>query len=157
MDYENERWIQSIHPDYLVSDFGRVRNAKTGVLIALHKASSGHLAFKATGHVGCQVHRLVLLSFVGEPDADKECLHIDGNAGNNRLYNLRWGTRKENIEDYCRQNGRHMCAHLSYDQADQIRAEYDHKRGSKSRLAAKYGVSRDVIYTIPGGGYRRPA
>ncbi len=160
MDYELERWVLSVHPDYLVSDLGRVRNARKGTLIVPTVDPSGHLSFKTTGHVGMLVHRLVLMSFVGQPDPGKECLHIDSNPANNQLFNLRWGTRRENITDYCRVHGKHMSAHLTYADADLIRAEYDaggHKRGTKSLLAKKWGVGRDVIYNILSGGYRRPA
>lgn len=45
------------------------------------------------------VHRLVLLAFVGPAPEGTECRHLDGDGGNNRLENLTWGTRFENIAD----------------------------------------------------------
>jgi hypothetical protein len=45
------------------------------------------------------VHQLVLLTFVGEPPLGKECRHLDGNATNNHLTNLKYGTRKQNMAD----------------------------------------------------------
>lgn len=46
------------------------------------------------------VHELVLLAFVGpRPTPDHEVLHGDGCRANNWLYNLRWGTVKENAAD----------------------------------------------------------
>lgn len=45
------------------------------------------------------VHRLVLITFTGNPPVGHEVLHRDGNPENNRLSNLRWGTRAENIRD----------------------------------------------------------
>ena len=44
-------------------------------------------------------HRLVLHAFVGECPFGCEALHINGNKLDNRLENLRWGTRKENVAD----------------------------------------------------------
>lgn len=45
------------------------------------------------------VHRLVLLTFCGEPTPGQEARHLDGNRGNNALDNLRWGSRHENAMD----------------------------------------------------------
>ncbi len=45
------------------------------------------------------VHVIVLLTFVGPPLPKQECRHLDGSRDNNRLTNLRWGTRVENHQD----------------------------------------------------------
>lgn len=45
------------------------------------------------------IHRLVLLAFVGTPDEGQECCHNNGIPDDNRLENLRWGTRAENVAD----------------------------------------------------------
>ena len=45
------------------------------------------------------VHTLVLTAFVGPCPAGCECLHGDGNRTNNCDFNLRWGTRLENVRD----------------------------------------------------------
>lgn len=45
------------------------------------------------------IHRLVLLAFAGPCPPSHEALHGDGDRGNNRLSNLRWGTSKENAAD----------------------------------------------------------
>lgn len=45
-------------------------------------------------------HRLVLLSHVGLPPFERaDCCHNNGDRLDNRLENLRWGTRKSNIAD----------------------------------------------------------
>lgn len=45
------------------------------------------------------VHRLVLLAFIGPPQIGQECRHLDGDAANNRLDNLCWGTAQQNSDD----------------------------------------------------------
>lgn len=45
------------------------------------------------------IHRLVLLTFVGEPAQGHEACHNDGNSRNNRLANLRWDSRLSNRQD----------------------------------------------------------
>lgn len=45
------------------------------------------------------VHRLILETFIGPCLLGMECRHLDGNPRNNRLANLCWGTKSENIQD----------------------------------------------------------
>ena len=44
------------------------------------------------------VHRLILLTFVGECPEGMEAIHLDDDKSNLRLENLRWGTHKKNCE-----------------------------------------------------------
>lgn len=52
------------------------------------------------------VHELVLLAFIGACPPGQECCHENDDATDNRLVNLRWDTRNENMRDRVR-NGRH--------------------------------------------------
>lgn len=45
------------------------------------------------------VHRLVCIAFLGAPGDEEQVCHINGDATDNRLENLKWGTAKENAED----------------------------------------------------------
>lgn len=54
-----------------------------------------------------QVSRLVLEAFVGPAPFVGACaLHKNDDPWDNRLINLRWGTRKENVADFMRNTGR---------------------------------------------------
>ena len=106
-----ERWLDVVGFEgrYQVSDWGRVksviRSAKADykdLILSPAKGRYGHLTVilrgvkNKTGHV----HRLVLEAFIGPCPPGMECRHFpDRNPGNNRLENLRWGTRQENMDD----------------------------------------------------------
>lgn len=45
------------------------------------------------------VHRFVLECWVGPCPPGMECRHLDGDGANNKLSNLRWGTKVENMAD----------------------------------------------------------
>lgn len=91
---------------YEVSDSGLIRSRpRRGSLGGLSKPQptpSGHLSVSIT--VGGpsrmrMVHRLVALAFLGEAPAGTEVLHINGDPADNRIENLRYGTRSENVMD----------------------------------------------------------
>lgn len=46
-----------------------------------------------------KIHTLVLNNFFGPCPVRMECRHLDGNPKNNKLNNLKWGTRSENQKD----------------------------------------------------------
>ena len=46
------------------------------------------------------VHKLVLFAFIGPKPTDQHvCRHLNGNALDNRVFNLKWGTVQDNIMD----------------------------------------------------------
>ncbi|KAF5069667.1 HNH endonuclease [anaerobic digester metagenome] len=54
------------------------------------------------------VHKLVLETFVGARPEGMLCRHLNGNALDNRLINLCWGTPKQNAQDSIR-HGTAVC------------------------------------------------
>ena len=60
------------------------------------------------------VHRLVLTAFVRPPEAGEQGCHRNGDATNNALPNLRWGTQSDNWRD----RKRHGNAHSYGDRRD---------------------------------------
>lgn len=106
---------------YEVSDLGRVRsvprvqvtNTCTRRLkgqVLKPRNNSGHhmvtLSDTKFKRKDLLVHRLVLLTFVGEPPPGHEACHRNDIGTDNRLANLYWGTRSENVYDQIR-NGLH--------------------------------------------------
>ena len=109
----SELWLPVVGYEnhYEVSNFGRVRSVprvvegrwgptkRLGCMLAIKPANGRYLKVSLckdgvlTQH---QVHRLVLLAFVGEPPKGFVCDHIDCDIRNNNLTNLRWLSSADN-------------------------------------------------------------
>lgn len=125
------------------------RTIKGRILKPGQYCKNGHLSV-VLGHgtPGPPVHRLVMLTFVGEPPDGTEVLHKNGNPQDNRLENLRYGTRTENILDVYHQGGKWR--KLSTDEVEDIR--FGLSCGIKGvELAQMYRVSPSTISCIKVG------
>ncbi len=134
---------------YEVSDAGLVRCGARPLTPWRHK--SGHLYVRLKRkpeRQTWQVHHLVLYAFVGAPLPGQECRHLNGDPQDNRLANLKWGTRLENIKDLIATSGRAARGGLTYEQAAKIRGSSDRSWGWQRRLALKYGVHECTISKI---------
>lgn len=81
-----------------------------GATIAPHGYRGVTLVDADGAHTLAKIHRLVLLTFVGEPPPDRpNALHHDDNPANNRVENLYWGTHSQNSHDSV-VNGSHVQA-----------------------------------------------
>jgi hypothetical protein len=96
-----------------------------------------------------QIHRLVLMAFVGPCPEGMECRHLDGDHLHNHLDNLKWGTRTENMRDK-RIHG----TQTEGEQSPRAKLTEDDVRAIRSSkatgrdLAAHYGVSQVAICFI---------
>lgn len=89
------------YPNYEVSNYGRVKNKNK--IMKPYKTNNGYLHIFLSKN-GRQkqflLHRLVANIFIDNPNHLKEVNHIDGNKENNRIDNLEWCTRKQNVHHY---------------------------------------------------------
>lgn len=102
---ETWRAIPGYEGHYEASDQGRIRSVKRPDSLVLrgsphvHGYRNVHLTVLGRRRT-FTVHQLVMLTFVGpRPDGMTDIRHLDGDPGNNRLSNLVYGTRAENIRD----------------------------------------------------------
>jgi hypothetical protein len=122
--------------NYRVSADGKILSfgvSKSGKLLSISKDGYVTLVDKeraATISVG----RLVLLAFEGPPPSKEANLarHLDDNRLNNNLWNLAWGTYKQNSEDSIRNGGRDFAHKTPFREKCRIRMI-----GSKQSEATK--------------------
>lgn len=89
------------YPNYSVSNYGRVRNNKTGYILKPLEVGFGYVVVELcnkNGPKSKKIHRLVAEAFLPNPDKKPQVNHIDGNKKNNRLDNLEWVTASENMK-----------------------------------------------------------
>jgi hypothetical protein len=88
--------------NYEVSNFGNVRNIKTGRILKGKDDTHGYLIvclYKDKKKKTKSIHRLVAEAFIDNPE-NKLCVdHNDGNVKNNDITNLRFATVSENIQN----------------------------------------------------------
>jgi archaellin len=92
--FENEIWKEIAINNYLVSNYGRIKNNK-GEICKLKPNAHGYIKISIKNN-SYSVHRLVALAFIPNIENKKIVNHIDGNKINNNLKNLEWATCLEN-------------------------------------------------------------
>lgn len=160
----DEKWqdIPGYKRKYQASNFGRIRNLETGLILNPQTTKKGYKRvslYNNKGRTSMFVHKAILITFVGDrPDNCSLIRHLDGDPSNNHISNLRYGTHKENSLD-CKKHGNFLIgeqrpqAKITQAIADEIRAEYvwySRTHGSYA-LARKYGVSADTVQLVVKG------
>lgn len=90
------------YPDYEISQIGDVKNIKTGRIL---KARLNRNQYKQIGlfknkkQYTIEIHRLVALTFVPNPNNLPIADHKDRNKLNNHFSNLRWVTNSESAHN----------------------------------------------------------
>lgn len=162
-----EEWKRLIYNNedygdfYLVSNLGRIKNAKTGYIRknTLDKKNGYYYMCLALGNRdSCKIikpHRAVAQAFIPNPNNLPDVNHKDGNKTNNNVNNLEWCTKQENII-HAYKNGlnptgeKSTSSKLTQEDVDFIRGNHvprDCEFGSAA-LAKKYEVHPSTISKI---------
>lgn len=157
-----EEWRPvSAYPAYQVSNTGSVRRSGRTLALSAHGGGYRQVALCADGVARTHlVHRLVLEAFDRPPRDDEEVAHRNCDRTDNRVANLRWATRAENMRDSARQGtagawmkGR---ATLSPEEIGDIRAARE--RGEKlATIAARFDIDKRQVSAIATGKIFKPA
>ena len=88
-------------PNYECSNMGRIKNIKTNKILRGTSRPNGYsfidlYNFEEHKRKNAQIHRIVGLLFVDNPENKPTINHIDGNKTNNIYTNLEWCTQYEN-------------------------------------------------------------
>lgn len=129
---------------------GATRTVKGRILRPACQKRDPHLSV-VLGHgaAGSAVHRLVASAFLGPCPEGQEVRHLDGDPQNNRVENLAYGTRTENILDVMR-TGQSWRGSVTVPQVHEIRERL--KNGQRAvDIAKDMGVSPASVYGIKQG------
>ena len=142
---------------------GRTRGAQVGRICVGSPTKQGYLSIRLQRNGQGRtflVHRLVALSFLGEPPTDHEVNHRDGVKTNNALVNLEYVTRAQNMLHAYQSGLRPRTSltsesspnvKLTPDQVRTIRTLYVPRRYGTPRLAREFGVHQTTIHKIISG------
>lgn len=102
---ENEKWaeVPNTNGKFIASSLGNVMNTDwrgSGKTKAVKqtKHHSGYMHFKMNGKV-IYTHKAIMLAFNGKCPDGKEIDHVNGDRADNRLCNLRYVSRTENVRN----------------------------------------------------------
>lgn len=163
-----EEWrdIPGHEGSYQVSDLGRVRSLSRrvrmvargteatrivpGRILRPGRMASGHVSVAVGNGNSRLVHALVLEAFVGVKPDGAECRHLNGEPSDNRLSNLAWGTRSDNLRDDKWHGKRRKVWRLT--PSDVLQIKENLRSGvMASTVARQYGVSQSTICDIKKG------
>lgn len=154
-----EQWKKiNDYPNYSVSSTGKVRNDVTGKILKSGDRVGYNLIVLCKNGIpkSYRVHRIVAKHYIPNPENKEEVNHINGIKNDNRVENLEWSTRKDNMEHaietgLMNQDGEdNHCSKLTKEDVLYIRKNYikGHHEFSQAALSRKFNVSHSNISKI---------
>lgn len=109
---------------YAASNLGQIKRIDKDRLMTQTPDKDGYLTVrlcKRNKARTCRISRLVLLTFVGEPESKAEALHLNHVRTDNRLSNLQWGSRQQNEDQKSLAGRRSAWSKLTKKQVEKMR------------------------------------
>lgn len=155
--------IKGYETYYEVSNYGNVRNLKTGYVMKKRHTYDGYVKVTLTVNYKAKdfrVHRLVAETFIPNEHNKETVNHIDGNKDNNNVNNLEWADRHEQLEHAYKlglkkpDRGCDNCnSKFTAEQVRYIKKHYipQSKEYGTVALGKKFGVNNSTIGDIVRG------
>lgn len=143
-----------------VSNMGYIIRRNGSKSYPTKRKDNGYYVIKDGNGRTKRIHRMVAETFLGEPDLRLDVNHKDGDKSNNRLDNLEWVTRSENLLHAYSigihskiQGEKNKRSKLTLKEAQEIYDGYetDGYNTNTMELARKYNISPRIIRTIVRG------
>ena len=144
---------------YRVSNLGRVKSLKFGrdKMLKPQESKCGYMhviLYKGGGVKYFLVHRIVMIVFVGE--SDLQVNHINGIKADNKLENLEYCTRSENMIHAYNiglkkglKGEKHGQSKLTEIEVKMIK--YEHKNMTQREIAKIYRIAQSLVSMIRSG------
>lgn len=148
------------YEDYFITKSGKIFSLLTNKELKFDRSCRGYCKVKLMDRrlgkfITLQVHRLVAIQFIPNPNNLPEVNHKDGNHSNNSVYNLEWCTSEYNRR-HALDNNLYKIeedsprAKLTKENVINIYKDYEVCK-NKTTLAKKYNVSDALIGEIVRG------
>lgn len=132
---------------YLIGSDGTVIS-RFGKVLSARKQAHGYMAVVILGK-NRSIHRLVAFAFVPNPLNLNEVHHIDNNKKNNKVENLKWVTRAENMRLSVQKNGQDSpVAKLKNKDVKKIREMYALGGTTYKKIAKLFNIHEEHVGCI---------
>jgi len=137
---------------YAVTTDGRVYSYRKKGFLKAGRMPAGHYSVAlGRGNSKC-VHDIVLSTYICKKPPKFECRHLNGDPADNRLSNLVWGRRGDNIRDN-KWHGKPRVATVK--QAREIRRLLYTTDTPMTEIAKLVGVKKHIVHNIKYRGVHK--